>query len=435
MKALAALLLLLPLGCAVDYTESMRPVRSRLASDMPDEALESFETRFPDSTGGDRLLFLMEKGNLLRLAGRPSDAIPLLLEADRLSDMLVGTDPAEEVGALLTSDLARAYRGADYERVFINYCLASCYTMLDQPSEALVECRRVGYKLGVLRERFEEASRYRDDAFVRYLMGALYESTGDLDDALVAYRNSLEIYESDYAGLYGLEVPDRVKADILRISASLPGFSDLHEGFVRSWPGVAWHGGADSLNGEYVVIVEESMIPCRQSATIQSWSEDRLGRIAGPSLHYRRYDAPMPVVRSGGASEEGFLAEDLAAIASRNLEDLAARDRARAVARALVKTAVAEGTEEAVEELTGEEDSLLAEGAGLIASLLGAATEQADLRAWLTLPARIHVARITLPAGRRDLSVELGGVRVWSGTLDVAAGGVDFLFTRSAGWK
>ena len=89
---LLSALLLLAAGCAVDYTETMRPVRSGLDSGLPGEALSVFDREFPDSTGGDRLLFLMEKGNLLRLAGRPGEAVPLLLEADRLSDMLRGVD-------------------------------------------------------------------------------------------------------------------------------------------------------------------------------------------------------------------------------------------------------------------------------------------------------------------------------------------------------
>jgi len=107
-------LLLLAAGYSMNYTDSMRPVRDQLASNSPDRALAAFEDRYPGSDDGDRLLFLMEKGNLLRLSGRPAEAIPLLLEADRLSDMLRGVDPSEEVASLLTSDLARAYRGADY---------------------------------------------------------------------------------------------------------------------------------------------------------------------------------------------------------------------------------------------------------------------------------------------------------------------------------
>jgi len=45
--------------------------------------------------------------------------------------------------------------------------------------------------------------------------------------------------------------------------------------------------------------------------------------------------------------------------------------------------------------------------AGLLANLLGAATEQADTRGWLTLPNRIAMARLRLPPGRYDLRVDL----------------------------
>lgn len=183
-------------------------------------------------------------------------------------------------------------------------------------------------------------------------------------------------------------------------------------------------------------MLEESVIPARTSRVAQTWTENRLIRIAVPSIQLARSaGSPEFVIRSGGASERGFLAENLAAIAAGNLEDHAARDLARAVARAALKTAAAGAAEEIVEELTGEEESFWSEGAGILVSLIGAATEQADLRAWLTLPARIHVARITLPQGERTVSAELGGRTVWTGPVEVEAGRISFVFARSAGWK
>ena len=114
-------------GCATDYTSEMRAVTSSLRMDRPDLAIEEFRENFTDSTGRNRLLYLMELGNLMRLSGDYAGAENLLLQADRLSDQQRGIELGQEVEAFLSSDLALEFRGADYEKVFINYCLAVSY--------------------------------------------------------------------------------------------------------------------------------------------------------------------------------------------------------------------------------------------------------------------------------------------------------------------
>lgn len=427
-----ALVLLLVCGCGTDYTRSMAPVRSGLRLGSAETALERLPGSFPDSTGGDRLLYLMERGNLLRLSGRTAEAIPVLLEADRLSDLLRGTDAGEEIASLLSSDLARDFRGADYENVFINYCLAMCYIAEGETGEALVECRRVAWKLSTFNDRYAHRNRYGDDAFVRYVSGVIFEIAGDPENALVAYRNSLRVYETDYSANYSLGPPDRLKADILRLSAGLPGFDDLHAGFAEQWPGVSWEGqGPGDDRGEVVVVIEQSLIPPRTTSSMTGHSEDRIVRIAVPSIRDYRRQVSTVTISSGSSRAAGFLAEDLSSIAVKNLEDHAARDLARAVARALVKAGAAEAAEQLTEELTGEEDGCWSQGAGILVSILGAATEEADLRAWLTLPSRIYVARLALPPGERLVRVEVDGLVAMQAFVQVRAGTTELMFART----
>jgi uncharacterized protein len=377
----------------------------------------------------------MEKGNLLRLQGRYGEAEQYLLEADRISDMQTGTGVGEQAASMLTSDLALDFRGADYEKVFINYCLACCYAASGNLEDALVECRRVNEKLEVLNQQYENSNRYRDDAFVRYLMGVLFEASGDRDDALVAYRNSLAAYETDYAAFYGLGAPGRLSTDLLRMTEGY-GFEDLHAEFAVRWPGVQWEGtGPGDGRGELVVICEEGLIPPRYESSVEGWSDDRVFRIAVPAIPEVRRVPSRVAVRCGAWSTEGFLAEDLSAIAVKNLEDQAARDLARAIARAAVKALAAEAAEETMEEVTGDENGCLSEGTGLLVSILGSATENADLRSWLTLPGRIYVARLALPPGQQPVEVFLDGRRVASRPVEVVENGISLLFVSSATGK
>jgi hypothetical protein len=73
--------------------------------------------------------------------------------------------------------------------------------------------------------------------------------------------------------------------------------------------------------------------------------------------------------------------------------------------------------------------------AGAIVNLLGVMTERADTRCWLTLPDRLAVARLRLPAGRHEVRVEYldpAGDVVVSETevLDIVDGGWVFLNRR-----
>ncbi|OPL20060.1 MAG: hypothetical protein AVO35_00980 [Candidatus Aegiribacteria sp. MLS_C] len=425
------LALIVSASCATSYTGDMRRVTSELRNNDPDQALEEFRRTFSDSTGRDRLLYLMELGNLLRLAGEYGQAGSVLLQADRLSDRQRGVDLGQQVGSFLTSDTALEFRGADYEKVMINYCLAVCYAAQGNMEDALVECRRVNDKLRALNVNYEDnPNRYRDDAFVRYFMGVLFEKAGDLNNALVAYRNSVSVYDSDYGEYYGLPAPDRVRADVLRLSSRL-GMQSVYSEYASDWPDVEWEGlGPDVERGELVVIMEVGLIPPRQERTSTFMVDDRVYRIALPAIPGGSRVRSSLVVSSGSSVSSGFLTEDLTGIARKNLEDHAGRDVARAVARLAVKAGVSEAGEEIVEELT-EEGSGIARFTGLVLSIFGAATEQADLRAWLTLPSQIYVARIALPAGEHPVNVSLDGRTVYStGSMPIEAGGIELLFLR-----
>ncbi len=434
VPVLAALLGAFAAGCATGYTASMKPVTDALRRDAPREALEDLRGALPDSTGRNRLLYLMEAGNLHRLAGDYDEARRLLLAADRLGDLQRGIEVGQEIEAFLTSDNALEFRGADYEKVLVNYCLAMCYALEGEMMDALVECRRVNDKLRALNVAYEDnPNRYSDDAFVRYLTGVLYEMSGDLDDALVAYRSSASVYDSSYAEDYGLPAPERVRADVLRLS-SLLGMQGVYQSYRSAWPDVSFEGlGPTADSGEVVLVLEVGLVPPREERSETVVVDERVYRFSLPAIP----DAPRRVrevrLSAGGASARGFLAEDVAAIARENLEDHAGRSVARAVARLALKAGVSEAGEELVEELTGE-DSAASRLAGLFLSVVGAATERADLRAWLTLPSQIYVARLRLPPGERRVTVAADGWMLCDTTLTVDPGGMSLLFLSESGY-
>ena len=75
---------------------------------------------------------------------------------------------------------------------------------------------------------------------------------------------------------------------------------------------------------------------------------------------------------------------------------------------------------------------------GAVTSLFLHASDKADLRSWTTLPATLQIARLSLPAGRRDIELDMvdaSGARVpnvarWAG-VNIKPGGIIFLNYRT----
>lgn len=428
-KILFSATALLLLACAVAYTDVMAPVLNDMDDGLPASALTRLKDVFPDSSGRDRLLYLMELGNLARYAGQQDLAQTILLRADRLSDNLRGTDLGQQAQSMITSDLALEFRGADYEKVFINYCLASSYAASGNLEDATVEARRVNEKLKEINTAYQgNSNRYTDDAFVRYFMGVLYEMDGDYDDALVSYRLALATYDSSYVRDYSLPAPEQLKSDILRL-ADYNGFDDLLSGFQQQWPGTGWAGsGPNAQMGEIVAVIELGNISQRRTEDFAVYADDRVYRIALPVIPDFPRRQVSGSVSAAGLSSQLFLVQDLNGIARENLEDEAARNVLRAAARLALKAGVSELGENITEQLTDNEN--VSSGVGLLLSILGAATEQADLRAWLTLPAQIQMARLQVPPGTWPVEVTVNGRVFQRDPVTVQAGEITLVFLR-----
>ncbi|MEM6829067.1 MAG: hypothetical protein AAF551_01035, partial [Bacteroidota bacterium] len=108
------------------------------------------------------------------------------------------------------------YPGEDHEHLMLLYYKALNYLKLKDYEKALVECRRLNNRLYELGDKYTSKNKYRRDAFVHNLMGIVYDASGDYNNAFIAYRNSLEIYEQDYARLFELKVPNQLKSDLMR---------------------------------------------------------------------------------------------------------------------------------------------------------------------------------------------------------------------------
>lgn len=414
---------------------------------------------------GDRnaLLYYLDRGMLLHLSGSYDASNEAFEQAKRVAEEHFTKSVTTEMSTLLVSDNMRPYYGEDFERAFVNVFCALNYLMLGREDEALVEARQVDHLLKTLQVDYGRTDVYKEDAFARYLAGMMYENRGEINDAFISYRQALDAYNY-YEKTYGVPVPRELVADALRTARGL-GFPDEAREIMKAWgepPSSALPAGSGELvvlgyNGFspekvdsfleisfgkgwlYVGMLEpqgsEQEQVAQAGAIARSIASDEQVRIAFPKYMPVNYHIKNIAVSAGGEKAGGVLVEDMGAIAVKGLEDRITRVRVRAIARGVIKFALAKNISRKVEESSGEVSAWLAK---TIIKAASTATELSDKRSWRSLPDKIVMARLVLPAGKQSVQVRLlDGAGYETGVktidnIDIKAGRKNFLIVRSA---
>ena len=113
-----------------------------------------------------------------------------------------------------------------------------------------------------------------------------------------------------------------------------------------------------------------------------------------------------------GVTSQSEVAEPLSQIAMKVLRDKTARVFRDAIIRVITKALTTKGMEAAGNKVGGGDGekgqgNWLGALAKTATSVTMQATEEADKRAWITLPSRIEVARALVPPGTYDVSLQL----------------------------
>jgi len=384
-----------------------------------------------------RVLYGMDRGITLQLAGDYQQSNAVLEQAEDEVDRLYTRTVRSETFAFMTNDNALPYEGEPYEQVMINVLKAINYACLNQWQDALVEARRIDHRLNVLSDRTKDKGAYRDDGFARYLSGILYESTGDINNAFISYRNAYETFESSKAWS-GIGVPTQLKADLLRTADALH-LSQEFAAYQRTFPDTAWQSiQAQQQLAQVIVISYNGRAPRKedqfldlpisldalqlvllnrglsQSNRQQHRAVDsvlyglngRVVRVALPRLVPQKTQIHIENVNllpEGGTAVtlRTEPVQNVTALADKALSERMAGITAKALARAAMKFSLAEGVTIGAQRAAGRDAApwvgLLV---GLLAKGFAVASEESDKRSWRTLPDEIHLARAWVAPGQ-----------------------------------
>jgi hypothetical protein len=406
-RAASVLLLVLVLSACAGYAGKIREPRRLFEAGQYELASAQLE-KLVESKDNDQLLYLMDLGMVYHTARKYPEAIKTFHAAEKIADAKDFTSITQEVGAVITNDDVLFYKGEDFEKLLIIVYLALDYTLSGKWDDALVECRRVNRKLDMLVAAGAKVDEH--NAFAKYLAAALFESQHDWNNAWVDYR-MLRKWEANapYLGVALLRLSDKLQAmqEFEQYRKDYPTEKDFRLGKDR---------------GEVILLVEQGKAPVK----VPSFAYRLV-----PMFEKRFYNSRNIVLRD--AKDPARYAEtmtlfDIEGTAIRELNAKIPGIIAKKIAGIAAKEAVGYGVGKAV-------DNKLV---GALTSLFLHASDKADLRSWTTLPSSLQIARLTLPAGRRDLELDMvdaSGNRIpnvarWAG-VDIKPGGIVFLNYRT----
>ena len=391
-RALLLALLLALAGCA-SYSNGFAPIAAELAQRDPGGALALLDAEKPAER--NRLLFLMNRGMLLRMHGEFAASNQEFFAAKQLVEELSALSLREQTTALAINDGTRSYAGAPYEQVMLNIYSALNFLELGKLDEARVEALQVDLLLGELSDK-ELGPLFRNDPFARYLTALIYEANGEASDAMIAYRSSYRTY-LEHQTRYPAPLPRQLKLDLLRATETV-GLSAEHREFIAEFGIDNWQSSTElQSEGELVFLFHNGLAPVKveESVLLPDLPKGPLVRISLPTYQRRHSCYSRARLRIAGRVIETEVFENIEELALAELERNRPAILARATARAILKHQVS--------RKAGKKNEL----AGLLVNITGLLTERADTRSWMSLPASIQLARVALPAGEYDLEVEL----------------------------
>ncbi len=412
LKRISVISTMMLLSACASFYEGTYEYNKHFEEGNLDQALKTLQSSTLYNRKHAQFLSHVNNGLLLSVMGRYEESNEYFEKA-----YIFGEDYrinyAREAASYLTNPTVTIYRGEDHEHLMLLYYKALNFVKLERYEEALVECRRLNIRVLQLSDRYNSPERYRRDAFIHNLMGIIHQANKDWNNAFIAYRNALEIYEEDYTKFFGVAVPDQLKADLLT-AAWNTGFKEEFTFYKEQfgWNDFTvnntdadliffWHNGLGPIkdewsinfmirrSGDMFVFYNEQFgltysFPVTNDDDRKALNSIEVFRVAFP-----RYVERPPLYTSARITLDDStypleLTENVNRIAFKSLQERMWLEFSKALIRVALK--------KAAEYSARSED----ENLGAIIGMVNAMTEKADTRNWQTLPHSIYYARVPL---------------------------------------
>ncbi len=357
-----------------------------------EELLKSFDQQNLYK-GKDAVLWNLENGMIYRFAGKYDTSTTFLHQAELEIEDNYTKSISVGFKSLIANDNKLAYDGEPYENVYLNAFKALNFVHQKDWEGALVETRRMSFKIEQLdikikglADAFSRADssgkgdwepkkvNIQNSAFAHYLSTVLYAKTGNPDNARIEFEK-IGIAFRDQAALGDYDAFDTKELEYLKDPGS---YNVLLTSFTGQSPIKYQDDVRLFLDGGYIKFSFPSveLYPTRVHnvrAIINGKKDLNLHLIEEMDLVSKEiYQAKQPIIYT------------------------------RAFLRSLFKAGGTSLISNAIEEES--------KGAGFVAKALSLlykeASEKADLRGWQTMPGQAWMHAIELPVGTNTVTLE-----------------------------
>jgi hypothetical protein len=402
LTGLVALFFLLS-GCAAYQLDSAQnDLRTSFASGDYSSTAELIQKLDQKDVyqGKDQVLLHLERGMVNHFANNYQESSQYFTQAEEEMDALFTKSVSRAIKSFVVNDNTLAYDGEDYEDIYLNIFKSLNYIHLNDLEGALVEVRRVNYKLDRLEQKYsglvESLSKadttstgedkwktgdtnVQNSALGRYLSTILYAKTDKPDDARIEYENLLKAYR-DQPSVYSNAKPNESK---LRTLTQPDSYNVLIQAFSGRAP--------VKKQNDVRFYLEESDTYIKFSLPSLKTFNSRVS-----SINVKVNDDPQVKLE---------LIEEMDMVAKEVYKVKEPIIYARAVVRSFLKAVAANKLKK---EASKESDAL-----GTFVNIMGKiaqeTTEKADLRSWQTMPGKAYATVLNLPPGEHSVQIQYLG--------------------------
>jgi hypothetical protein len=405
-------------GCA-GYSAHTRDARIALDQGRTRDALNVFNKRLdvdtekelPDDLKGEKVLFVLERSVILQaLAEYELSSRDLEVSDKQIQVLDFSHGTLDDISKFMFSDASGPYQAPPYEKLLINTLNIVNYLVRGDLNGARVEARRLSVMQQFVNER--DPKQAPVGAPGSYLAGFTFEKSKEPGEALRYYDEALE--HENYQSLI---------EPVARLS-KLDGYRTEHiKQLMAAAKNEPHPDHADTA--EVLVVVEYGRVPAKIAERIpiglaltmasDDLSPDNRGqanRLAAQGLvtwiNFPSLPKPKPVwqvptftIDRQAVGLEGLLAVDTEAVNAWRAT------KGKMIASAITRLITRVVAGEVARRATG--GGTLGLLASLGAQITLTATDTPDTRSWSTLPARIAIGRVRVPAGPHVVDVAVSG--------------------------
>jgi uncharacterized protein len=423
--------LLFCVGCA-SYSDKVRDARAALDAGRPRDAIASFNKRLgveserelPDDIRGENVLYLLERSVALQSVSDYTLSSRDLEVADKQVEVLDFTHSTlDDISKFMFSDDSGPYQSPAYEKLMINTLNMINYLVRGDLNGSRIEARRLATMQKFIND--SDPKHAGVGATGSYLAGFTFEKSREPSEALRFYDEALQ--HNSYDSLID-PVAQLAKSDGYR--------TEKIKEILGQAPKDGEAPAADSA--EILVIVGYGRVPAKvalripiglaltlASSDLSPGSRAQANQLAAQGLvtwiNMPTLPKPGPVrsvpviqVDQRAIPPDGTVPVDTLAVEAWR------ETKGKMIASAITRVVTRVVAGEVAKKATGGGALGLLASLGAQATLT--ATDTPDTRSWSTLPARLAVARIRVPAGKHVIDVSVSGERKQQ-TVDVKPGG------------